>query len=124
MIERASMDGNNRTVIHNTSLGWPNGLAIDYTRQVIYWIDARLDILECSNVDGSERRMIVDDTMGLTNPFGLTFMEDTLFFTDWDGFKVQSVPSVGGSMTLLFNSTCVFPFGIAAVSEQRQSLGE
>ena len=34
-IERASMDGTNRTVLHNTGLQWPNALTIDYDNQTL-----------------------------------------------------------------------------------------
>ena len=29
-IERANLDGSDRVVLVNTSLGWPNGLALDF----------------------------------------------------------------------------------------------
>ena len=44
-IERASMDGQNRMVLHNTLLTWPNGITIDYSAQKLYWVDAFLDKL-------------------------------------------------------------------------------
>lgn len=42
-IERAGMDGdpNTRSTVISGQLAWPNGLAIDYTLQRIYWADAR-----------------------------------------------------------------------------------
>ena len=42
-IERALMNGINRRVLVNTSLGWPNGLTIDSFERKMYWADARLD---------------------------------------------------------------------------------
>jgi hypothetical protein len=40
------MSGDNRMVIVNVTAihgaGWPNGLAVDYETNRIYWIDARL----------------------------------------------------------------------------------
>ena len=56
-IERASMDGQNRTVLHNTLLTWPNGITIDYSAQKLYWVDAFLDKIEYSGVDGTGRQV-------------------------------------------------------------------
>ena len=40
------MDGDpaTRTVIISGNLGWPNGLAVDYTIKRIYWADAKYEI--------------------------------------------------------------------------------
>ena len=56
-IERASMDGQNRMVLHNTLLQWPNGITIDYAAQRLYWTDAFLDKIEYSGVDGTGRQV-------------------------------------------------------------------
>jgi hypothetical protein len=45
-IERAALDGSDRVVLVNTSLGWPNGLALDYDEGTIYWGDAKTDKIE------------------------------------------------------------------------------
>lgn len=45
-IERAALDGTDRVVMVNTSLGWPNGLALDYDEKKIYWGDAKTDKIE------------------------------------------------------------------------------
>lgn len=45
-IERAALDGSDRVVLVNTSLGWPNGLALDYAESKIYWGDAKTDKIE------------------------------------------------------------------------------
>lgn len=45
-IERAALDGSDRVVLVNTSLGWPNGLALDYAEGTIYWGDAKTDKIE------------------------------------------------------------------------------
>ena len=69
-IEKASMDGSNRSVIHSTNLIWPNALTLDYVSQVLYWADASLNKIESSYVDGSNRRVIVStvSTIHLGSP--------------------------------------------------------
>ena len=57
-IERASMDGTSRTVLHNTGLIFPSGITLDYTTQTLYWIDAGRLRIESSNVDGSNRQTV------------------------------------------------------------------
>jgi len=45
-IERAHLDGTERLVLINSSLGWPNGLAIDHAAGKLYWGDAKTDKIE------------------------------------------------------------------------------
>ena len=59
-IERATMDGLERLTIANTSLFWPNGLAIDYASDKIYWADAKHHVIECAELDGRNRKTIID----------------------------------------------------------------
>lgn len=41
-IERATLGGNFRMEIVNSSLVWPNGLTLDYEEERLYWADASL----------------------------------------------------------------------------------
>lgn len=41
-IERATLGGNFRVPIVNTSLVWPNGLTLDFETDLLYWADASL----------------------------------------------------------------------------------
>jgi len=71
-IESAALDGTNRTVIINSSLGWPNGLAIDRLERRLYWADAELDRIEMAFVNGSDRRVLVCED--LPHVFGFALL--------------------------------------------------
>ena len=45
-IERASMTGENRTVIVDTKIRWPNGLSLDFKTNRLYWCDSYYDTIE------------------------------------------------------------------------------
>ena len=51
-IERANLDGSDRVAIVTTDLGYPNGLALDYESNRLYWCDAKLDRIEYVDFDG------------------------------------------------------------------------
>ena len=55
-IERSRMDGSERTVLVNkttlTDIRWPNGLAVDFDTNVIYWTDANADAIFRMDLDG------------------------------------------------------------------------
>ena len=59
-IERAGLDGSLRVTLVNTSVAWPNGVTIDFHHKKVYWADARLDKIEEMNLDGRNRRMVLD----------------------------------------------------------------
>lgn len=54
-IERASLDGTNRTMFVSSSIEWPSGLTIDHQSKVLYWSDMHIDHIERINLDGSNR---------------------------------------------------------------------
>lgn len=120
-IERASMDGSERRVLHNTNLIWPNGLTIDYAAQRIYWADANLDKIEYSNVDGGGRFTLLS---GLQHPFSITLEGNLLFWTDWSNNAVHVAHKISGAIgsnLILYNNIRDRPFGIEAVTPTRQA---
>lgn len=122
-IERASMCGSNRTVLHNTNLQWPNALTIDYANQILYWLDAGLDRLERSNTDGSGRTLLY--TFNNYHPFGLTFYDGGLFWTDWAlkavlGYNVTE----NSTVNVIFGDLILDPMSITAACASRQINGK
>uniref|UniRef100_A0A8C0BES2 LDL receptor related protein 2 n=1 Tax=Buteo japonicus TaxID=224669 RepID=A0A8C0BES2_9AVES len=100
-IMRAWSDGSHALPIVNTTLGWPNGLAIDWSSLRLYWVDAFFDKIEHSTFDGLDRRTLERITQ-MTHPFGLTIFGGYAYFTDWRlGGIVRVRKSDGGEMTII-----------------------
>lgn len=57
-IERALLDGTNRTVLASESLASPYGLTIDYTNDLLYWTDGVLDMISRMAIDGTQRQIV------------------------------------------------------------------
>lgn len=43
-LERAGMDGSDRTVLISNNLGWPNGLTVDKAGSQLLWADAHTEV--------------------------------------------------------------------------------
>ena len=72
-IESANLDGTDREVLVNHSLGWPNGIALDPDTGMVYWGDAKKDRIEGMNIDGTGRRTLIEgDT--LPHIFGFSLL--------------------------------------------------
>lgn len=88
-IEKADMDGGNRTIVIRTGIYFPNGLALDVTRNWLYWIDWFYEKLEVYEFPSETRREIISSHSEafLRYPFGLAIYGDHLYWTDrsWRG---------------------------------------
>ncbi|KAJ8924543.1 hypothetical protein NQ315_000691, partial [Exocentrus adspersus] len=80
-ISRALSDGTNLTVFKNLTLGWPNGLSIDFTTDRLYWCDALLDHVQHSNLDGSDVKTV--NSRLIRHPFSIVIFEEFMYITDW-----------------------------------------
>lgn len=88
-IERAWLDGTHRSILVNTSIKWPNGLALDYVERKVYWADARLDKIEVCNLNGSDRRILIDRDVPHIYGFGL--IGKHIYWTDWQRRNLQKI---------------------------------
>ena len=87
-IEKSNMDGTDRTTIVSSGLMWVNSLALDFKKKLLYWCDARLDLIERVDLQGNNRVVVLNLPKYHHHPFGLALYQETLFWTDW---STQSV---------------------------------
>ena len=121
-IERASMDGTSREVLHNTNLVWPTALTLDYNTQTLYWLDAYLDRLETSHVNGSNRKLLLSKQ--IDHPLGITFYKNRLYWTDWRAQAILSASiNLPSTVSVVISGLGVYPRGICVVSSDKQPAG-
>ncbi|XP_067141982.1 low-density lipoprotein receptor-related protein 4-like isoform X1 [Centruroides vittatus] len=117
-IERGFLDGSGQEIIIDTSIFWPNGLTLDYAGKRIYWTDAKHHLIESANLDGKNRKMIIQQ--GLPHPFAITVFEDTLFWTDWKTKSIHSANKLTGKNMITLHPKLHFPMDITIYHPLRQ----
>ena len=122
-IERASMDGTARMVLHSTTLRSPFAITVDYPTQTLYWLDYTLNRLESSRTDGSGRVLLT--TNSIRSPIDVTFYDGYLFWTDQSYYRLLSTPVRNPSdVTFLTPQRCCNTlYGVQVISEDRQPSG-
>ena len=116
------MDGTRRQTIVDSDLIWPNALTIDRSRQILYWGDASLDKIESSDVDGSNRRVLLQE--GVLHPFSIAVFNDTLYWSDWEVDKVFSSKLIAmrpTNVTSLVQGLTTEPMVVHVISEDIQT---
>ncbi|XP_017079693.2 low-density lipoprotein receptor isoform X3 [Drosophila eugracilis] len=96
-IERAGMDGSQRTAIITYDVKWPNGITLDLVHKRLYWVDGKLNSISSSNYDGSQRRNVLSSHEYLKHPFSITTFEDSVYWTDWDKQAVFKANKFNGA---------------------------
>ncbi|KAK3726510.1 hypothetical protein QZH41_014244, partial [Actinostola sp. cb2023] len=117
-IERAGMDGSNRTVIVKTNIYWPNGLTIDYKDNKIFWTDAKMNHIESTNFNGNRGRHIV--RRSLPHPFALSLYGNKLYWTDWTTRSIHSCNKNTGHGIQTLKSNIDSPMDIHVYEPERQ----
>lgn len=84
-IERAWMDGNNRTSFVNLNIHWPISLTIDFFTRRLYWSDVFNDRIERIDLDGNNREVVKQQT---PYPYGIALYNDLLFWTETNHMEV------------------------------------
>lgn len=109
-IAMASMDGKNYVPFVKDNIQWPNGLTIDYPNDRLYWIDAKLTVIESIRLDGRDRRTILSDV--IKYPFSIAVFENKLYWTDWSSNTIECCDKFTGKnwKTLFYANT--MPYGI------------
>ncbi len=121
-IERATMDGNFRTVLHSTGLNVVFGITLDFDNQILYWVDYTNNRIEKSFVNGSGRAVVSN---GLRDPWAVTYYGGILYWTDlyFDRVYSFSVSSSPASILQVTPYLGTDPRDIRVTREDRQPLG-
>ncbi|CAD5112199.1 DgyrCDS1434 [Dimorphilus gyrociliatus] len=98
-IEKAGMDGTKRQTLLAKQNGilWPNGLAIDYYTDTLFWVDGSLSTINRVSLDGTKRSIVFGDANYLRLPYSLAVFEDYIYLSDWSThglFKIDKYADI------------------------------
>ena len=114
------MNGTYRAVIVNSSLVWPNGLAIDYQSRQLYWCDGKTGKVETSDLLGGNRRILLDlSGQGAMFLFDIALYRDVIYWSDWVNKAVFRYNLTSGNKTTEI-SGLTRPMRIVAFDKKRQ----
>lgn len=95
-ISRASTDGNSLVVFKNLTLGWPNGLSIDFDEDRLYWCDALLDHVQHANLDGTDVKTV--NSRLIRHPFSIVIHKQYMYITDWRLDAIVKLHKITGEL--------------------------
>ncbi|XP_035791201.1 putative vitellogenin receptor [Anopheles albimanus] len=93
-IGHAQMDGSGQRIIVSEGIHWPNGLTLDWPNERLYWVDAKLKLIESMRFDGRDRTVVLSGV--LKHPFAVAVFNDRIYWSDWDTKSVQSCDKFTG----------------------------
>ncbi|XP_078324342.1 low-density lipoprotein receptor-related protein 1-like isoform X2 [Crassostrea virginica] len=82
-ISRFNMTDKNVSVIHNTTLRNPDGIAVDWIGRNIYWCDKTKDTIEVSKLNGWYRKVLISEELQEPRALEVFPGKGLMFFTDW-----------------------------------------
>ncbi|CAJ0573858.1 unnamed protein product, partial [Mesorhabditis spiculigera] len=121
-IGRMGMDGSALKIILDTSLRWPNALALDAPAKRLFWADGMLDYIGSCDYWGKERRVVM--TKPIRHIFGLTLFEDFIYWTDWNNRTVERAHKLTGEEHKVLLQVQHRPMGIKVIHPLLQLVGQ
>uniref|UniRef100_A0A183BS53 EGF-like domain-containing protein n=1 Tax=Globodera pallida TaxID=36090 RepID=A0A183BS53_GLOPA len=91
-IERANMDGTDRTVLVSTKIYWPNSIALDFTTNRVYFADSKLDYIDFVDYDGKSRTQVIASSKFVQHPHAMSIFEDYIYYSDRRLQRLQLYP--------------------------------
>ena len=104
-IGKCGLDGSGRRWFINSKLiGWPNGLSLCHITKRLFWVDAKLDVIESCDRDGKNRMQLTK--LYAPHPFAVSVFEDFVYWTDWMTMAIHRAHKLTGMQhSILFNSS-------------------
>ncbi|XP_072176421.1 low-density lipoprotein receptor-related protein 5-like protein [Diadema setosum] len=117
-IHRANPDGSAQRTVFAKNGSVIDGLALDLTKDRLYWTDTGYDEIGSMDLDGSDNRVILSDD--LDEPRAIVIHDGTrkMYWTDWGNApKIEKANLDGSSREVIVDSQLIYPNGLAFSSD-------
>nr|XP_006825084.1 PREDICTED: low-density lipoprotein receptor-related protein 4-like [Saccoglossus kowalevskii] len=117
-IYRGSIDGQVAPIANLSDLGRPNGIAIDWITNHIYWTDGLYGTIDVADYNGDNRRTLL---YSLSNPRSITLdpVDGIMFWTDQGSNTIESANMDGSNPQSLVNTGLYWPNEIVYDSQSK-----
>ncbi|TKS84137.1 Very low-density lipoprotein receptor [Collichthys lucidus] len=146
-IEKSGMNGVDRQVLVASDIQWPNGITLgtntrtlrhlkmkswtmrlggrkhDLIKGRLYWVDSKLHMLCSVDLNGDNRKKVLQSPDYLAHPFALTVFEDRVFWTDGENKAIYGANKFTGSDVVTLASNLNDPQDIIVYHELIQLSG-
>ncbi|XP_071809054.1 low-density lipoprotein receptor-related protein 4-like isoform X2 [Asterias amurensis] len=112
-IKRVYLNGTGVRSVITTGLESPGGIAVDWIGRKLYWTDSGTSRIEVSNLDGSQRSVLIWEDMEKPRAFAVHPEQGLMFWTDWGSTpKIESAGMDGSSRRIIANTNLFWPNGL------------
>ncbi|XP_076875743.1 very low-density lipoprotein receptor isoform X2 [Brachyhypopomus gauderio] len=122
-IEKSGMNGVDRQVLVETDIQWPNGITLDLIKSRLYWVDSKLHTLCSVDLNGDNRRKVLQSQNYLAHPFALTVFEDRVFWTEGESEAIYGANKFTGLDVIMLANNLNEPQDIIVYHELIQLSG-
>ncbi|XP_062306137.1 low-density lipoprotein receptor-like [Osmerus eperlanus] len=120
-IERASLDGHNRTVLVTSVIWNPVAISLDGPRLLLFWADAGMRTISRIDFEGRHRKTVVESNGYLDKPFGLAVFEGRVYWSEATTKSICSAEKHNGSRFHVLLHSIKSPGGLVLVHPVLQS---
>lgn len=96
-----------------TNISAPNGIAVDWLADNLYWTDSNNKLIEVSKINGMHRKVVISEYLDDPRSIAAFPRKGYLFWTDWGtNPKIERSSLNGSDRRILISNDLEYPNGI------------